>query len=115
LKRMFAHAMRPANRDGEGECYQVNCGVRAVYNDAKQELESLDVHGKPVDGEALYTVVLQGYHVNNASVYLNMTYDELAAHGKPKVVSTSIQDVLEEYFRNNQNLHSKLEGRLVYK
>jgi 5'-nucleotidase len=115
LKRMFAHAMRPANRDGEGECYQVNCGVRAVYNDAKQELESLDVHGKPVDGEALYTVVLQGYHVNNASVYLNMTYDELAAHGKPKVVSTSIQDVLEEYFRNNQNLHSKVEGRLVYK
>jgi 5'-nucleotidase len=115
LKRMFAHAMRPANRDGEGECYQVNCGVRAVYNDAEQELESLDVHGKPVDGEALYTVVLQGYHVNNASVYLNMTYDELAAHGKPKVVSTSIQDVLEEYFRNNQNLHSKVEGRLVYK
>ena len=115
LKRIFAHVMRPENRDGEGECYQVNRGVRAVYNEAKRELESLEVRGKPVDGEALYTLVLQGYHVNNAAVYLNITYDELTAHGKPKVVSTSIQDVLEEYFRNNQNLNAKVEGRLVYK
>ncbi|GAB4506188.1 MAG: bifunctional UDP-sugar hydrolase/5'-nucleotidase [Anaerolineales bacterium] len=115
LKRIFAHVMRPENRDGEGECYQVNRGVRAVYNEATRELESLHVRGKPVDGEALYTLVLQGYHVNNSSVYLNITYDELSAHGKPKVVSTSVQDVLQEYFRNNQNLNAKVEGRLVYK
>jgi 5'-nucleotidase/UDP-sugar diphosphatase len=115
LKRIFARVMRLENRDGEGECYQVNRGVRAVYDDAKNELESLDVRGKPVDGEALYTLVLQGYHVNNAAVYLNITYDELASQGKPKVVSTSLQNVLEEYFRNNQNLNAKAEGRLVYK
>lgn len=114
LKRIFAHVMRPENRDGEGECYQVNRGVRAVYNEATRELESLEVRGKPVDGEALYTLVLQGYHVNNASVCLNVTYEELAAHGKPKVVSTSVQDVLEEFFRDNQNLNARVEGRLVY-
>jgi len=115
LKRMFDHWMRPANRTGEGECYQVNKGVRAVYDNATEDLESLEVRGKPVEGEALYTVVLQGYHVNNAALYLNITYDELASQGKPKVVSTSVQDVLEEYFRNNQNLTAKVEGRLVYK
>ena len=29
LKRAFSHWMRPENRDGEGECYQVNAAVRA--------------------------------------------------------------------------------------
>ena len=33
-KKAFAHWMRPANRDGEGECYQVNSAVRAVYSNA---------------------------------------------------------------------------------
>jgi len=114
LKRIFDHVMRPENRTGEGECYQVNRGVRAVYNDTTKELDSLDVRGKPVDGEALYTLCLQAYHVNNAVLYLNITYEELACQGKPKVVSTSIRDVLEEFFRNNQNMTAKVEGRLVY-
>ena len=26
LKKAFTHWMRPENRDGEGECYQVNVG-----------------------------------------------------------------------------------------
>ena len=29
VKKIFAHIMRPENRDGEGECYQVNSKVRA--------------------------------------------------------------------------------------
>jgi len=114
LLRIFNHVMRPENRDGEGECYQVNRGVQAVYNEAEKRLESLSVGGEPVVGDRKYTLALQGYHVNNASVYLNVTYDELTAAGKPKVVSTSVQDVLEEFFRNSQNMSAKVEGRLVF-
>jgi len=29
VKKIFAHIMRPENRQGEGECYQVNTKVRA--------------------------------------------------------------------------------------
>jgi len=32
-----------------------------------------------------------------------------------RVVSTSVQDVLEEYLRNHQNIKPKLENRLVFK
>jgi len=38
MKKLFSHIMRPENRDGEGECYQVNSGVKAVYDDKKAKL-----------------------------------------------------------------------------
>jgi 5'-nucleotidase len=37
------------------------------------------------------------------------------ALGKNKVVTTSAQEVLEEFLRNNQNIDRKIEDRLVYK
>ena len=44
--------MRPENRDGEGECYQVNAAVRAVYSNATHGLVSLEVNGMPVDDDS---------------------------------------------------------------
>ncbi len=114
LRRIFSHIMRPENRDGEGECYQVNAGVRAVYNDTAHQLQSLTVNGRPVEDGRLYTLCLQGYHVKNAADYLNISQAQLTAAGKPKVVSTSAQDVLLEFLRNNQNASRSVEGRLVY-
>jgi 5'-nucleotidase / UDP-sugar diphosphatase len=114
LKRIFSHFMRPENRNGEGECYQVNRAVKAVYNCSTRELEQLTVEGLPVDGARTYTLCLQGYHERNCAEYLNITSEELRELGPSKVVSTSARDVLEEYFRNNQNVSRKVEGRLVY-
>lgn len=115
LKNIFAHIMRKDNRNGEGECYQVNSGVKAVYNDLLSSLESLEVGGRTVIDSSLYTLCLQGYHMNNCSTYLNITNEELVSNPNHRVVSTSAQEVLEEYFRDNQNQDSKVEGRLVYK
>jgi 5'-nucleotidase len=114
LKRIFGHIMRPANRDGEGECYQINAKVRAVYDDQKQQLVSLTVNGQPLKDDQEYTVGLQGYHFSSCQAYLNVSSEELLQSGKAKVVTTSAQEVLEEYLRNHQNLQSKLEGRLVF-
>jgi 5'-nucleotidase len=57
---------------------------------------------------------MQGYHYGNSAEYLNITVEELTGIEKPRVVSTSAQEVLEEFLRNNQNVISKVEGRLVY-
>ena len=114
IKKIFNHIMRPDNRLGEGECYQVNSGVVAVYDNQKRQLISLTINGQPVDDFKLYTICLQGYHYHNSSSYLNITDSELQQNGPTKVVSTSAQDVLIEYLRSHQNLQSKIEGRLVY-
>jgi len=115
LWQIFEHFMRTENRNNEGECYQVNEKVRAVYSDKEQKLESLVIDGAPVDKTKFYTICLQGYHFNNSKNNLNISQEELLASGKSKVVTTSCQQVLEEWLRNNQNVGRKVEGRLVYK
>jgi len=114
LKKIFSHFMRIENRDGEGECYQVNQGVNAVYSDKEKVLISLLINNKPVIDNSFYKFSIQNFHYGNCQSYLNISSDELTASGKTKVVTTSIQQVLEEFFRNNQNTTREIEGRLVY-
>ncbi|MDD1757082.1 MAG: 5'-nucleotidase C-terminal domain-containing protein [Methanomassiliicoccales archaeon] len=113
LRRMFARFMRKDNRNGEGECYQVNGRVRASYDDAKAELTSLKMDGQEVLDEQRFSVCLQAYHAKNSKAYLGVAQEDLHAI-KAKVVSTSAKEVLEEWLRNNQNCGREVEGRLRY-
>jgi 5'-nucleotidase/UDP-sugar diphosphatase len=114
LKKAFARWMRPENRNGEGECYQVNSGIRAVYSNSTQELMSLSVNGTPVDDGTTYSLVLQGYHAKNAGPYLDLTPEELTAAAPSRVAATSAQTVLREWLLAHQNACRKVEGRLTY-
>ncbi len=114
LKTIFSHIMRPENLNGEGECYQVSSGVKATYDIVLQQLVSLKVNGADLANDSIYTVCLQGYHFKNSLANLNMSQEQLVSVGKAKLVSTSAQDVLVEYIRNNQNVKRQVEGRLTY-
>jgi len=114
LKKIFAHIMRSENRNSEGECYQVNHSIQAIYNDETKTLTSLKLNGLEVTDDQYVTVAMQGYHATNSAAYLNLTPEELMAGGAHKVVTTSAQEVLEEYLRTHQNLKCEIEGRLVY-
>ena len=113
LSRIFGHIMRKDNRNGEGECYQVNDRVRATYSDSEKRLVSLKIDGEDVNPDKLYTICLQNYHSKNSQAYFGVSQEELKAI-KTKVVSTSSYEVLEEYLKNNQNTSRRVEGRLVY-
>jgi 5'-nucleotidase / UDP-sugar diphosphatase len=114
LKKIFSYIMRNENMDGEGECYQINEGIEAVYDTAGGVLRSLKIKGEPADDNKLYTVCMQGYHFSNSADYLGITNEELLEAENHKVITTSAQEVLEEYLKNNQNISRDLEGRLVY-
>ncbi len=114
LKEIFNHIMRIENRDGEGECYQINAGVEAIYNEKEKKLTSLKIAGQPVDETKLYRIAMQGYHFNNAQTYLQLDEKYLSALQDHKVTTTSAQQVLVEYLTNHQNLESKVEGRLIF-
>jgi 5'-nucleotidase/UDP-sugar diphosphatase len=115
LRQTFTHIMQPENRDSEGECYQVNHGVQAVYNNAQHTLESLSLGGIPVADDGQYTIAMQGYHYKSSDANLGISDADLTALAGPQVVTTSVRDVIEEYLRSHQNLNSQIEGRLVYK
>ncbi len=114
LWRMFNHWVRPDTRTRRGECYQVNAGVQAVYNEQTRSLEHLSIGHQPVQPGQLYTIGLQGYHASNAKTNLDVTIDELREHGRSRVVATCVQDLVLEYLREHQNFNEKIEGRLVY-
>lgn len=115
LKKIFEYIMREENRNSEGECYQVNASVKAVYSDKEKKLVSLTVNGEPVSNEKFYKIAIQGYHFAGCKKNLGISQEELLASGGHKVVTTSAQEVLKEYLRNHQNIGRKVEGRLIYK
>lgn len=114
LNKIFSHIMRIENRDGEGECYQVNSEVKAVYSDSAAKLISLSVNDTPVVDDQTYSIALQGYHFINSEANLGVPNKDFLALDIPKVVSTSTYQVLEEWLRNQKNLKKKIEGRIVY-
>ena len=113
LRRMFESFMRKDNRNGEGECYQVNSRVKACYDERMGRLSSLSMDGCEVQDEQRFMVCLQSYHAKNSKRYLDVSGEELHAL-KAKVVATGAREVLEEWLRNNQNCGREVEGRLRY-
>jgi 5'-nucleotidase/UDP-sugar diphosphatase len=114
LKRAFNHWMRLENRDGEGECFQVNSTVRARYSESARCLVSLYVNGAPVDDRAAYSLVVQGYHAKNIGPHLDLLPEGPDIEGPIHVAATSVQTVLREWLAVNQNVDRKIEGRIVY-
>jgi len=114
LKTIFSYIMRVENRNGEGECFQVNSRVKAVYDDKLRKLVSLKINDTEVSTDKLFTICLQGYHIKNSIANLNLSQEQLSQAGNPTPISTSTQDVLVEYIRNNQNIKKQVEGRIVY-
>jgi len=114
LIKIFSYIMRKSNRDGEGECYEINKAIHAVYNEKEKKLTSLTFNNKPVQENSLYTICIQGYHMNNCSAYLDISNKELIQNGPHKVITTSAYEVLEEFLKNNQNLSCRLSNRLIF-
>jgi len=114
VKNIFSRFMRSENRNGEGECYQINKGVRAVYNNKNNLLESFEINGVPIKDSDTFSICIFGYHLANCKEYLGMSEAELKQMKGGKIITTSGQGLFEEYLTQHQNMKSEVEGRLVY-
>lgn len=115
LKKIFKYILRKENRNDEGECYQVNSKVKVKYSEKDKNLVEFKIDGQRVENTEFYKICMQGFHFKNCKQYLNITEEELIESGESKVVTTSAQQVLEEYFENNQNIKREVEGRIEIK
>jgi 5'-nucleotidase len=104
LVQIFAHIMRPENRiEGQSEYFQVNQGIKAVYSDAAKELESLSING---------TICTRRATLHHLYGWLSLPKFRAESRyntsriRNPKVITTSCQDVIEEYLSHHQNLDS---------
>ncbi len=115
LEQIFTHIMRKENRNGEGECYQVSHGVKAVYDEIFERLVSLEIGGNLVEMDHTYQIGLQSYHAMNSEKFLGFTMEELSELNPPRILATSMQSVIDEYLRAHQAINREVEGRLIYR
>lgn len=114
LRRMMLYMLRDEVWQGaHSEFYQLSKGMKVVYDRQKRELVEFNFEEEPIRDEKFYTVGLQEFHYLNIEENLNVTQEEILANRKPRVVSTSCREVLDEYLSVHQHLDHVIEGRLT--
>jgi 5'-nucleotidase len=113
LRRMLTHVLRDENIvSNEGEFYPFSNGLNITFNSASKSFERFDFGGEPLEDDRVLDVGLQEYHHKNFAKFFNMPLSDLE-NGKGTVITSSLQDVLREYFSSARRLHAEVEGRLV--
>ena len=113
LRRMLAFMLREETLDGgHGEFYQFSQGLQVTYNRAAQSFDRFDFGGQPLKDDDVLKVGFQEYHHKNFAEFFNLPLGELV-DGKGVVVTTSLLDVLEEYFTTAHQPDAQVEGRIV--
>ena len=113
FRRMVTFLMRDEAWDGHTEFYQFSKGVRIVWRKSTHTLEELSFRGEPVTDGMTLLIALQNYHYTSFDEFFGVKLSEVAGNMRPRVVATSVNNIIEEYFATHQNLDSKVEGRIV--
>lgn len=114
FKEMIRYMLRDGVWQGEHcEFYQFSRGLKVEYDRATHEFNKFNFNGKPIDEDAVYKVALAKFHFNSFEEFFNIPLAPIVERARPKIVSTSINDIVEQYLSDHQHLNASIEGRLV--
>ena len=113
FRRMIQFIMRDEAWEGHTEFYQFSKGVRIVYRKSTHTIEELSFRGKPIEDDDELLIAMQTYHYNNFTEFFNVDIEEVKKNMKPRVVATSVNNLVEEYFSVHHGLDSHVEGRIT--
>lgn len=113
FKRMILHIFRDEAWEGHTEFYQYSKGVRIVYRKSTHSLEELSFKGQPIRDNQELLIALQNYHYTSFDEFMGVPLEEVSKNMKPRVVSTSVNNLVEEYFATHKDLDAHVEGRIV--
>ena len=113
LRHMIQFIMRDDAWEGHTEFYQYSKGMRIVYRKSTHTLEELSFRGKEVGDGDEYLIAMQNYHYNSFEEFFDVPFGPVKARMRPRVVATSVNNIVEEYFSTHQGLDAHVEGRIV--
>ena len=114
LKRMIKFMLRDEVWQGEHcEFYQFSTGMRVRYSKSQHEFTRFDLDGEPVFDDRVYKIGLQHFHFKNLENFFSVSLEEVSQNGKPRMVSTSCREILDEYLSVHPNLERSVSGRLI--
>ncbi len=113
FRRMVMHILRDEAWEGHTEFYQFSAGVRIVYRRSTRTIEEFRFRGKDITDDQELLIALQNYHYQNFDEFLGIPLADAAKNMKPRVIATSVNNIVEEYFSTHAGLDAHVEGRLV--
>ena len=113
LRHMITFILRDESFKGETEFYQFSRGLRIEYNRANHELVSLSLNGYEIRDDQQLKVGIQDFHLVNIKKFMDVTLEEVSAISKPKILSTSCTDIVDEYFSRQELVRASSEKRLI--
>ena len=113
FRKIVQYLMRDEAWVGETEFYQFSKGVKIVYRKSTHTIEELSFKGEPVTDDMRLKLGLQAYHFKNFDDFMGIPLEEVKQNMKPRVVATSQNNIIEEYFATNNGLDAHVEGRIT--
>ncbi len=113
FRQMIQYVLRDDAWEGHTEFYQYSKGVRIVYRKSTHTIEEFKFNGKDITDDQELLIAMQTYHYNNFTEFFSVPFEEVTANMEPRVVATSVNNLVEEYFLTHQGLDAHVEGRLV--
>ncbi len=113
FRRMVQYILRDEAWEGHTEFYQFSKGVHIVYRKNTHTIEEFKFKGENIRDDQRLLIAMQNYHYKNFDMFFNVPLSEVTENRKPKIVASSFNNIVEEYFSVHQGLDSHVEGRLV--
>lgn len=114
FKKMVAYTLRDEMlQGGHTEFFQYSGDLRITFDRATKTFTRFDFKGKPIQDDVVFCVSIQEYFYNNFEYCFGFPVEELTVNGKPRVLTTSIVDVLNEHLPLEANRDQKIEGRMT--
>lgn len=113
IRRIFQHLFRDEAWVGETEFYQISSALRVTYRKSTHTIETFTFKGEEITDDMRIKLGIQAYHYNNFDEFFGVPLEEVKTNMKPRVVATSVNNIIEEYFATNNGLDAKIDGRIT--
>lgn len=113
IRRIFQHLFRDEAWIGETEFYQISSALRVTYRKSTHTIEDFTFKGEEITDDMRIKLGIQAYHYNNFDEFFGVPLEEVKPNMKPRVVATSVNNIIEEYFATNNGLDAKVDGRIT--
>ena len=112
---MITYIFRDEAWTSHTEFYQYSKGMKIIYNKTIHTFEELSFRGKPVEDYDEITFAIQNYHFQNFDAFFGIPLETIKQNRKPRMVATSVQNIVEEYLSCHPDLDARVEGRIIIK
>ncbi len=113
LKRMLAYMLREEAFSAHTEFYQVSGGLEVTWSRREGQFVRADFEGRPLRDDQELTVGLQKYHLENFEKNFGFPLEQTGfPERKPRALTTSCFDILDEYLSTHSRVERGVEGRI---